>query len=370
MNITMRRCIQKVATGPEYSKDLTFAEARAAMRCILADDADPVEAAVYLIALRMKRETQEENRGTLQAIREALESATAPVDQVVDIADPYDGFLRALPVSPFLPAVLAACGVAALSHGVEKVGPKYGATHHTILRAAGVDVGLSVRRAAARLQDVGWAYVDQSRYCPRLHELTPLRTRIVKRPLITTVEVLSHPIRGRQSTHLITGYVHKAYPPIYLDLAKFVGFDSAAVVRGSEGGITPSLKQPARLHEYHADADATARELDPAAIGIENRTRGVPLPDDLPKAGREGDEIAADVDVGALSRHAAAAGVAALRGETGAARDCLIYSGAIVLTHLRRYDSMADAAAAVAAQLDNGAAHERFDAACVSGAAA
>ncbi len=367
MNITMRRCIQKVATGPEYSKDLTFDEARAAMRCILADDADPVEAAVYLIALRMKRETQEENRGTLQAIREALETATAPVDQVVAIADPYDGFLRSLPVSPFLPAVLAACDVAALSHGVEKVGPKYGATHHTILRAAGADVGLSVRRAAARLQDVGWAYVDQSRFCPRLHNLAPLRTRIVKRPLITTVEVLAHPVRGRRSTHLVTGYVHKAYPPIYLDLAKFAGFASAAVVRGSEGGVTPSLKQPARLHEYHGDAPARARELDPRAIGIDSKTRGVPLPDDLPTAEEQGDAIAADVDVGALSQRAAAAGVAALQGEPGAARGCLIYSGATVLTHLRRFDSMADAAAAVAERLDDGSAYERFNAARASG---
>ena len=358
MNLTMRRCIQKVATGPEYSKDLTLDEAHAAMRCILADGADPVEAAVYLIALRMKRETQEENRGTLRAIRETMESATAPVDQVVDVADPYDGFLRALP---------AACGVAAFNHGVEKVGPKYGATHHTILRAAGVDVGLSVQQAAARLHDVGWAYVDQSRFCPRLHALTPLRTRIVKRPLITTVEVLAHPIRGRQSTHLVTGYVHKAYPPIYLDLAKFAGFDSAAVVRGSEGGIVPSLKQPARLHEYHGDAHAQVRELDPSAIGINGKTRGVPLPDDLPGGTHEGDEIAAAVDVDVLSQRAAEAGVAALQGAPGAARDCLVYSGAIVLTHLRRYDSMANAAVAVAAQLDNGAAHERFIAARAAG---
>ena len=370
MNLTMRRCIQKVATGPEYSKDLTHGEARSAMRRILEAGADPVETAVYLIALRMKRETPEENRGTLQAIRDSVESMTAPVDQVVDIADPYSGFLRVLPVSPFLPALLAACGVATFSHGVEKVGPKYGATHHAILRAAGVDVGLSARQAAARLHDVGWAYVDQSRFCPRLHDLIALRTRIVKRSLITTVEVLAHPIRGRQSTHLVTGYVHKAYPPIYLDLAKFAGFDSGVVVRGSEGGIVPSLKQPARLHEYHGDACARMRELDPQAIGIKSRTRGVPLPDDLPDSAHEGDEIAAAVDVDVLSQRAAEAGIAALQGQAGAARDCLVYSGAIVLTHLRRYDSMANAAAEAAAQLDNGAAHKRFLAARTAGATA
>jgi len=36
----MRQCIQKVATGPEYSKDLSFDEAYESMRAILAGDAD------------------------------------------------------------------------------------------------------------------------------------------------------------------------------------------------------------------------------------------------------------------------------------------------------------------------------------------
>ncbi len=361
--LILRRCIQKVATGPEYSKDLEFEEARAAMKSILENGADPVQTAVFLIALRMKRETQEENRGVLQAIRESIDAVTAPVEQVVDIADPYDGFLRSLPVAPFLPAVLAACGVPAFSHGMERVGPKYGATHHTVLRAAGVDVGLSAQQAAAQLQDAGWAYLDQSRFCPALHDLAALRTRIVKRPLLTTVEVLSGPIRGRRSTHLITGYVHKAYPPVYLDLAQFAGFDSAAVVRGSEGGITPSLKQPARLHEVHDGGEAQMRELDPLAIGIRQASRGVPLPDDLPPAAEQGDEIAADVDVAALSQRAAAAGLEALHGAPGAARDCLIYGGAIVLTHLQKHASMQDAAAAAAARLDDGEALKRFQAA-------
>ena len=51
----MHNCIQPVATGPEYSKNLSFEEAKAGMELILRGEADPVQAAVYLIALRMKR---------------------------------------------------------------------------------------------------------------------------------------------------------------------------------------------------------------------------------------------------------------------------------------------------------------------------
>ena len=131
----MRSILQRIATGPTLSKDISGDEARAGMRFILEGQVDPVQAGVFLIALRMKRETDDEIRGVLQAIRDVTHSITAPVDEVVDIADPYDGFNRTLPASPFLPAVLAACGVAAVSHGVESMGPKYGVTHRQVLRA-------------------------------------------------------------------------------------------------------------------------------------------------------------------------------------------------------------------------------------------
>jgi anthranilate phosphoribosyltransferase len=180
-----------------------------------------VQAGVFLIALRMKRETDDENRGILQAILNATETVVAPVDEVMDVADPYDGYTRGLPASPFIPPVLAACEVFTVSHGLESIGPKYGVTHRKILRAAGIDVDLSPNDAAARIAnpDIGWAYVDQKSFCPSLHDLVNLRTLIVKRPAVPTVEVIAGPIRGQKKTHLMTGYVHKAYPPMYAMLA-------------------------------------------------------------------------------------------------------------------------------------------------------
>ena len=120
----MSSILKRIATGPELSKDISREEARAGMRLVLDNAVDPVQAGVFLIALRMKRETDDENRGLLEAIRDATLHATAPVDEVLDIGDPYDGYNRTLPAAPFLPPVLAACGVATFSHGVESMGPK------------------------------------------------------------------------------------------------------------------------------------------------------------------------------------------------------------------------------------------------------
>lgn len=362
--LNLRKCIQKVATGPEYSKDLDQQEAYAAMQHLLDGSADPVQAAVFLIALRMKRETQDENRGVLQAIRETVDVQTTTTDTVLDIADPYDGFLRGLPVSPFLAAVLAACKIPAFSHGIETVGPKYGATHRKVLRAAGIDTNKTTQEAAHLLSDVGWAYIDQSQFCPALYQLESLRSRIVKRPLITTVEVLTSPIRGRKRTHFITGYVHKAYPPIYLDLAKFMNFDSAAVIRGNEGGIIPNLKQEARLFEYHELGEIEMRKLNPHSCSIEQNVRAVPLPEDLPTAAvAESDGISPEINVDALATAAATVGLEALQGKPGVARDSLIYGGAIILSHLERCQSLAEPARTIATKIDNGEALVRFEAA-------
>ena len=110
----MRSIIQRIATGPEMSKDIPRDAARRGMRLVLDGAVDPVQAAVFLIALRMKRETDDENLGLLDAVLETTGTVTAPADDVVDLSDPYNGFNRSLPLSAFLPAVLAACGMPAV----------------------------------------------------------------------------------------------------------------------------------------------------------------------------------------------------------------------------------------------------------------
>lgn len=360
----MRSILRRIATGPELSQDISREEARAGMQFILDGQVDPVQAGVFLIALRMKRETDDENLGVLDALRAASTVATADVDEVVDIADPYDGFTRSLPVSPFLPAVLAACGVPAISHGVECMGPKYGVTHRQVLRAAGLPVDLTPQEAAARLADprIGWAYLDQSVFCPKLYALKGLRTLIVKRPVLTTIEVLIGPVRARHKTHLVTGYVHKPYPRLYALLARAAGFDSGLIVRGVEGGVIPSLRQAGRFYFYHDRGAEQALDFDPATLGIAGEWRAVPLPESLTHGKHDADEDSGSraFDNIAAAAAAAAAGREALAGKPGPARDALVYAAAMCLWHLGRFESAAAAAAVVRAVLDDGRAAQRL----------
>jgi anthranilate phosphoribosyltransferase len=308
----------------------------------------------------MKRESMDENKGVLNALRAATDAVTAEVDEVLDIADPYDGYNRTLPSSPFLAPLLAECGIATVTHGLDKVGPKNGITHRHIWEALGVPVDLTSSQAAARLADpaLGWSYVDQASFCKPLHDLLPLRTKMIKRQVLTTVEVLCKPVSGKLKTHFMTGYVHKPYPPIYAELARHVGFDSAVLVRGTEGGVIPSLRQEGKYFHYHDKHAESPVEVNPKDLGIDQEMRSVGFPDDLPKA-PQADEIEVGVDLQAAARLAAELGMAALRGEKGATYDSLVYSGAIALHHVGKAGSLREAADKIRAVLDAGKAVER-----------
>src|ERR1700690_329970 len=107
----MHSIIQRVATGPELSKSISREEARRGMHAVLDHKVDPVQAGIFLIALRMKRETDEEVIGVQQALMDVTKSVTAPVDEVLTLSDPFDGYNRTLPAAPFLPVGIAALGL-------------------------------------------------------------------------------------------------------------------------------------------------------------------------------------------------------------------------------------------------------------------
>jgi anthranilate phosphoribosyltransferase len=53
----MHSIIQRIATGPDLSKNIDLEEAKAGMQGVLRGEIDDVQSAIFLIALRMKRET-------------------------------------------------------------------------------------------------------------------------------------------------------------------------------------------------------------------------------------------------------------------------------------------------------------------------
>ena len=113
----MRDIIAKIAVGPNRGKDLTKSEAYKATKAILTGDADETHAALFLIGLRMKSESLLEYAGILKALIEFTPQIEIDLPQLAYIAEPYDGYSRSTPVTPYVPAVLAACGLPTIIQG-------------------------------------------------------------------------------------------------------------------------------------------------------------------------------------------------------------------------------------------------------------
>lgn len=372
----MRAYLQEVATGPELSRSLSREQAADAGRMILSGQVSEVQAAILLIALRMKRETEAENLGMLDALNEQMQTALTDCDELVVLTDPFNGFLRGLPASPFLGALLAACGMPAVVHGVLRAGPKNGLTPHLVLNAAGVDTGLNPVAAAARLDEsgCGWAYLDQRLSAKSLHDLIPLRDQMVKRTCLSTLEVVMRPLIARQRTHLMTGFVHKAYPRQYQILAEAAGFDSAMIIRGVEGGCVPSLSQLSRYFAWHrASQDAVAADVEllklhklvPAVCGIHQQIRAPRVPEEFQQALNCVQEASPDA-LRPLAAHAASLGLEALSGRPGPMMDSLIYGASICLSHTGLAETLAEGAATAAQAMRSGRARAHFEAGCRS----
>ncbi|HIE77690.1 MAG TPA: anthranilate phosphoribosyltransferase [Candidatus Thioglobus sp.] len=347
----MHSIIQRIATGPDLSKDIEFDEAKDAMQAVIRGEIDDVQSAIFLIALRMKRETMDENEGVLSAVLAESDQQLADVDDLVDLGDPYSGYNRSVPISSFLPPLLAELGLPTVIHGLDSVSPKYGLTHRHINESLGLEVDHSSSDAKLRLLDhkVGWTYIDQNSYCKGLHNLVHLRNRIVKRTVINTIETLIGPLRGSR-THSILGYVHKPYPPIYANLASVSGMNTSLLIRGVEGGVVPSLRQKGLMISYRGSNEDERVDIDPKSIGIEQDLRAISFPTGM--GVKDNLEDLADYTV-ELGREA-------LSGKKGMFYDGLLYSSSLILWHLKKVNSLQDGSELVRSVLDSGNAINRL----------
>jgi anthranilate phosphoribosyltransferase len=353
----IRDVIRRIAVGPDRGRDISAGEAEQVMAAVLRDQVDPIQAALFFIGLRMKRESIGEFQGIFTALQNAIQQQVAAVDELICLADPYDGYLRYVPASPFVPCVLAACGLPALICGVETVGPKHGVTAHKVYKLAGIEPLNNTKSAITNIENHGWAYLDQSQYAPALFSLGEFRDRIVKRTAITTLERLLMPIKASNKTHMVLGYVHKAYPEIYSSIAAMAGYSSALLSKGVEGGFAPALNKPIRQFQFNLDSPDWAVtekqlfELPAELVSLEA------APKVLSSVNQE---------IKLASQNCLELGLEALSGKHNSLRNSLIVATAQIINNYQGADNFYSAVDKVQNCLDNGAAQDSFRSLIVS----
>ena len=87
---------------------------------------------------------------------------------------------------------------------------------------------------------------------------------------------------------------------------------------------------------YNGEGEERDADISPDEVGIAQTVRAVPLPEGVEGYRRKSDETGGEVDGVAIAEAAARAGLDALDGAPGPARDSLVYGAALILRHVGR----------------------------------
>ena len=233
----MESYLQKIATGPKMSKDLTGVEAEDALNLILKKKVSKVRSAIFLIAARMKLETLDENIGYWKALDKTTIQHQVRHGRLLQIADPFDGFNRVPYFGFYTIPVLAAMGLPTYGHSAPSLPPKFGITFEDILcKQYGVNPLGNHRQRVELINKFKFGYINMQEAHPLLEKLRGLRKEIVKRTMLSTMEKMLMPLKSPTgANYLATSYFHRGYETSMIAAAKLSKFDLTMVGNGAEG---------------------------------------------------------------------------------------------------------------------------------------
>lgn len=318
-----RMTIKAVGTGPRGSRALEFAEAREAMRAILAGEVTPAQAGAFLIAMRMKGEDAPELAGFAQAMRD-VRPVVAPVvgsPPLVSSAGSYDGVIESPSLSLAAALTSAGAGIRVVTHCGGLLGPKYGVTLLDVLAALGGPARPTVDASLAMLERSGVGVVHAGEAIPGFDRLCEIRDEIGLRSPVHSAEKL---VDHFGATRFVVGHTHSTYTEKLAATMRLLGAERAVIVRGIEGS---DVLRPGRPAAFVDDA-----RLDlPQAMGMVLRgAADAEVSADLTRVILAGEEQGVAARAVALSAgmQLFAAGVAATPRDAIAAAERSIASGA------------------------------------------
>ena len=135
--------------------------------------------------------------------------------------------------------------------------------------------------------------------------------------------------------------------------------DSAILVKGVEGGVSPALRGDGKVFYYVDESEMKEKIFNPKEISINQNMRAVPLPDLEKQEEKKLDDISSDINIEDFAQKASEIGIDALSGKNCPAKDTLIYTGSLALSLIKNL-SFNEASSQIKKSIDSGKAKEFF----------
>ncbi|MDD6307162.1 MAG: anthranilate phosphoribosyltransferase [Clostridiales bacterium] len=254
----MKEYIAKVADG----KDLTEAEAGAAMKIMLEGEATQAQIAAFLTALRMKGETLDELVGLASVLRDKAETISPKVTNYVDLVGTGGDCTYTFNVSTTSAFVVAAAGLPVAKHGNRSISSKSGAGD--VLEALGVNIMAEPELVQKCVEEVGIGFMFAQLFNKSMKYVGQARKEMGIRTVFNILGPLANPSRAK---NMVVGVYSPELTEKIATAMSRLGVERAFVVSGCDNMDEITLSGATTVSEIK-DGKVTTYLITPEQFGI------------------------------------------------------------------------------------------------------
>ena len=217
--------LAKVADGAVLDQN----EAEAAFDVLMSGQADAIESAAFLTALKVRGETPAELVGAARALRSRVLKVEAPADAIdtVGTGGDHSGTFN---ISTAVALVTAACGVPVAKHGNRAATSKSGAAD--VLAELGVNLEVTPETVARAIRETNIGFLFAPNHHSAFKHVAEVRKQLGIRTIFNLMGPLCNPAGAKRQ--LVGVFARKWMMPMAEALAG-LGSERAWVVHGSDG---------------------------------------------------------------------------------------------------------------------------------------
>jgi len=270
----LRTAIGEVING----RDLTMAQAEAAMNVIMSGEATQAQIGSYLTALRMKGETVDEIAGSAKAMRNHVVQVTVSMDvggMLVDTCGTGGDGKHTFNISTTAAFVVAGYGLRVAKHGNRAASSQSGSAD--VLMALGGNLDLTPEQVAECIEEINIGFLYAVKHHPAMRHAIGPRRELGQRTIFNALGPLTNPAGA---THQLIGVYDEMLTEPMAKVLGALGSKAAYVVHGADGldeltttgrNIISRLEN-GRVNSYEFDAQS----LGLARAGLNDLLGGTP----------------------------------------------------------------------------------------------
>ena len=249
--------LAQLAEGHSLSRE----EARGAIAHVLAGEASEAQLGAFLMALRLRGETEDELVGAAQAMRAAMTPVEAPADAIDIVGTGGDG-AHTFNISTLAAIIVAACGVTVAKHGGKAASSRSGASD--VLAELGVKVGLPPAGASACLKEAGICFMAAPTHHPALGFAAGARSELSLRTIFNLLGPMCNPAGVKRQ---VLGVYDRRWLEPMARAMRELGSERVWLLHGGDGLDEATTTAPTLVTTLEAGA-IRSFEITPEEAGI------------------------------------------------------------------------------------------------------